>query len=171
MKKKVLLLITAVLVGVLVSVLQPIKLKSLGDEILGHDIPNISVTSAEVVEETDNSLTIRYHLHNSIQKTVISACGDIYYANDAYAWGCKPVIVPTYAASVEITYLLASTARSIECSDSVGIRFYIGSGYSFYKHIFSYEKVWHKNPGAESWSTFHNRGCELPRPLSELQRL
>jgi hypothetical protein len=171
MAKKIILLFAATLAGVLLSILQPIKLKSLGDETLDSNAPNISVSGAALVEETDSSLTIRYYLRNSAETNRISACGDVYYANDAYAWGCKPVIIPAYAGSIDITYLLASTARSIECSDSVGIRLYVGSGFSFYRHLFSYEKVWHKNPSTESWNTYNERGCEPPRPLSELQRL
>jgi hypothetical protein len=171
MRKKISLLIVAVIAGALLSILQPIKLKSLGHETLNSEAPNISVTDAEIVEETDNSLTIRYHLRNAVEGVHISACGDVYYANDGYAWGCKPVIIPAYAGTIDITYLLASTARSIECSDSVGIRLYIGSGFSFYRHLFAYEKVWHKNPGTESWTTYNERGCEPPRPLSELLRL
>lgn len=171
MAKKIILLIAAAFAGVLLSILQPIKLKSLGDETLNNDAPNISISGAEIVEETDNSFTIRYYLRNSVEGARISACGDVYYANDGYAWGCKPVIIPAYAGSIDITYLLASTARSIECSDSVGIRLYIGSGFSFYRHLFAYEKVWHKNPGTESWTTYRQRGCEPPRPLSELLRL
>lgn len=171
MRKKILFLIAAAIAGALFSILLPVKLRSLGDETLGNDTPNISVSDAEIVAETDNSFTIRYYLRNSVEGARISACGDVYYANDGYAWGCKPVIIPAYAGSIDITYLLASTARSIECSDSVGIRLYIGNGFSFYRHLFAYEKVWHKNPGTESWTTYKERGCEPPRPLSELLRL
>ncbi|WP_331344513.1 hypothetical protein [Cellvibrio sp. UBA7661] len=171
MAKKILLLTAAALIGVLFSMLQPIALKSIGSESLGKNNPNIRVTHAEIAEETDNSLTIRYSLRNYAEGVQISACGEVNYATYGYAWGCKPVIIPPYAGSIDITYAMASTARPIECSDNVGIHLYIGSGYHFYKHLFAYDKIWHKNPGAESWSTYHSRGCEPPRQTSELQHL
>ncbi|WP_049630592.1 hypothetical protein [Cellvibrio sp. pealriver] len=171
MTKKILLLITATLMGVIFSIIQPIKLKSLGSEATESNAPNIEVTRAEIVEETDNSLTIRYSLRNYAEEAQISACGEVNYASYGYAWGCKPVIIPPFAGSIDITYVMASTSRPIECSDSVGIHLYIGSGYHFYKHLFAYDKIWHKNPGADSWSTYHSRGCEPPRPTGELQRL
>lgn len=171
MTKKVLLLLAAALAGVIFSMLQPTKLKSLGEDTLGVNHPDINVTDAEIVEETDNSLKVRYYLHNNTGETPISACGEVNYGSDGYAWGCQPIIVPAHTGNIVITYLLASTARSIECSDSIGVFFYVGSGHHFYKHLFSYEKIWHKNPGAESWSTYKERGCEQPRPISELQKL
>lgn len=171
MTKKVFLLAVAVLAGFLFSMLQPIKLKSIGEETLGDNSTRIRVTSAEIISEADNSLTIRYQLRDAVDATRISACGEVNYANYGYAWGCKPVVIPAYAAHVDITYVLASTARSIECSDSVGIHLYIGSSYPFYKQLFAYDKIWHKTPGAESWETYRARGCEQPRSISELQHL
>lgn len=171
MNKKIFLLFVALFAGVLFSMLQPAKIKSLGEETFGSDAPDISVSGAEITAETDNSLTIRYYLRNKVEGVPISACGEVNYANDAYAWGCKPVIIPAYEGNIEITYVMASTARSIECSDTVGIFLYLGSGYQFYQHKFAYEKVWHKNPSKESWDAYQTRGCEQPRPVNELQRL
>lgn len=171
MKKKIILLALAGTAGILFSVLQPKKLKSMGEESLGNNNPSISATAAEIMEETDNSLTIRYHLKNGLSDLTISACGDVRYASNGYSWGCKPVLIQPYAGSVDITYLLASTARSIECSDSVGVFFYIGRDYHFYQHMFAYEKIWHKNPSEESWKNYQERGCEEPKSVNELQHL
>lgn len=171
MIKKIILGLAALTFGIMFSIFQPITLKSIGEEKHGKSPPDIRVKSAEIVAEEDNRLTVRYHLRNHVESTPISACGEINYTDYPYAWGCKPVIIPPYAGNIEITYTLASTARSIECSDSVTIFLYVGTNYHFYVHKFAYDKVWHKNPDAESWETYKARGCEPPRSISELQKL
>ena len=136
------------------------QLNSLGDEVSGKDSPKINVISAEIVQETDNSLRIRYHLRNHADDIAVSACGDVSYASNSYPWGCQPLIIPAQALSIDITYLLASSARAIECSDSVSVHFYIGSGFSFYQHRFALEKIWHKEPGPMSWFNYRQSGCQ-----------
>lgn len=171
MVKKISWLLAALIAGVIFSTITPAKLESKGEEISGTGKPEIRVTSAEIVDETDNSLRVRYYLRNLVDATEISACGDVNYATDGYSWGCAPVIVPAYAGHVEITYTMARIARSIECSDTVSIFLYLGRSHHFYQHTFAYEKVWHKNPGEESRRTYTARGCEPPRPVSELLHL
>ena len=135
-------------------------LNSLGATPPEDSAPDIIVTGAEIVSETDNSLLVRYSLDNNSGDIAVSACGDVEYGNNGYAWGCRPLIIPKNAKSIEITYALAFSARKIECSDSVGIRLYIGSGFSFYTHTFALEKVWHKSPGIMSWFNYRQHGCE-----------
>jgi hypothetical protein len=141
------------------------ELASLQEEFLTPNFDALTIESAQIISETDNTLIIRYHYQGHTEGLQITACGNVSYNEIDYFWGCRPTPLNSRSGHIDIYYQLASTAHDIECSDSVLVNLYGTNGSVFYEHRFTLQKVWHKVPSLLSWYHYRKNGCELRSKL------
>lgn len=141
------------------------ELASFQEEFLIPNVEALTIKSAQIVNETDNTLIIRYHYQGHTEGLRITACGNVSYNKIDYFWGCRPTLLTTSSGHIDIYYQLASTAHDTECSDSVLVNLYDTNGSVFYEHSFKLQKVWHKAPSLLSWYHYRKNGCELRSKL------
>lgn len=141
-------------------------LSSLQEEKLALEKQSFSVSSAQIIEEADNRIVIRFSYRGNDLEWLLNACGDITENRMSGPWGCEPRALQSAGSGmVDIGFVIANSdtqkSRSRECSDMVDISVYGVDGVVFYRNRFALEKVWHRDPGGWSWYRYRHEGCPV----------
>ncbi len=134
-------------------------LASIQEERASVAVAGFAVPQATVLAESDQSVTLRFQYAGLPQGLALTACGEVTDNGMHGPWGCQPRRLSALDGTVDVHFVLATGARPRECSDRIGISVYGDDGQVVYRHVFSWQKVWHREPGMASWYRYKHEGC------------
>jgi len=104
------------------------------------------VISATVVGDGPDKLYVYIDTVYTGEQGRATTCGNIDGKYSKGVWSCSPTAIRERRGFTMLRFGLTSSARSIECSDSITVTMYDQNGHTFHRETFPYKKVWVKNP-------------------------